>query len=81
MTAGMVLKILGARIMTVVGAFEAMIEKRPYRTRKSIDDALEEMKKNAGTQFDPKVVQALLDVVKRQDIKAMLAKERHGENS
>ena len=42
--------------------------------------ALAEMKANSGTQFDPKVVQALLDVVGRQDIKSMLAKERYGRN-
>ena len=71
---------LGARIMAVVGAFEAMIEKRPYRTARSIDDAMSEMSKNAGTQFDPKVVQALLDIMKRHDIKAMLAKERYGKH-
>ncbi|OGW77575.1 MAG: hypothetical protein A3I73_05225 [Omnitrophica bacterium RIFCSPLOWO2_02_FULL_45_16] len=71
---------LGARIMAVVSAFEAMIEKRPYRTRISIDDATEEISRNAGTQFDPKVVQALLEVVKRQDIRAMLMKERYGKH-
>lgn len=69
---------LGARIMAVVGAFEAMIEKRPYRTRRSIDDAMKEMQKNSGTQFDPKVVQALSEVVKRQDVRTMIAKERNG---
>lgn len=71
---------LGARIMAVVDAFEAMIEKRPYRTRRSIDDAMEEMNRHAGTQFDPKVVQALLEVVKRQDVRAMLMKERYGKH-
>lgn len=71
---------LGARIMAVVSAFEAMIARRPYRTARSIDDALEEMKANSGTQFDPKVVQALLNVVGRQDIRAMLAKERYGKH-
>ncbi len=69
---------LGARIMAVVSAFEAMIAKRPYRTRRSIEAAMEEIEKNTGSQFDPKVVQALLEVVKRQDIRAMLVKERYG---
>ena len=70
---------LGARIMAVVGAFEAMIEKKPYRTARSIDDAVEEIRRNAGTQFDPKIVQAFIEVVKRQDIRAMLAKEKYGK--
>ncbi|MFA5255213.1 MAG: HD domain-containing phosphohydrolase [Candidatus Omnitrophota bacterium] len=71
---------LGARIMAVVSAFEAMIARRPYRTAKSMNTALSEMKANSGTQFDPKIVQALLDVVGRQDVRAMLAKERYGRH-
>lgn len=69
---------LGARIMAVVGAFEAMITKRPYRTPMSIGAAIKEIEKNSGTQFDPKIVQSFLEVVNRQDIKTMLAKEKHG---
>ena len=71
---------LGARIMAVVSAFEAMITKRPYRTPRSINSAIEEIKANSGTQFDPKVVQIFMDVVKRQDIRAMLEKERYGRH-
>ncbi len=71
---------LGARIMTVVSAFEAMIAKRPYRSAKSMNVALQEIKANSGTQFDPKVVQALLEVVGRQDVRSMLAKERYGRH-
>ncbi len=71
---------LGARIMAVVSAFEAMITKRPYRTLRSIPAAIEEIKKNSGSQFDPKVVQAFLEVVKRQDIRVMLSKERYGRS-
>lgn len=71
---------LGARILAVVSAFEAMIEKRPYRTARSINVALAEMKANSGTQFDPKVVQALLEVVGRHDVRAMLAKEKNGRH-
>ena len=70
---------IGARIMAVVSAFEAMITKRPYRTPKSINAAMEEIGNSSGRQFDPKVVQAFLEVAKRKDIKEMLAKERHGK--
>lgn len=69
---------LCARIMAVVTAFEAMITKRPYRTPKSISSAVGEISKGSGTQFDPRVVGAFLDVVKRKDIKEMLARERYG---
>jgi len=69
---------LGARIMAVVSAFEAMITKRPYRTVRSIDDAIEEVRRNSGTQFDPKVVDVFLKALKRRDIRAMLEKELYG---
>lgn len=69
---------LGARIMAVVSAFEAMITQRPYRSVKSIDAAVEEVRQNAGTQFDPKVVEAFLTVMKRRDIRPMLEKELYG---
>lgn len=71
---------ISARIMAVVSAFEAMITKRPYRTSKSINAAMEEIHNSSGTQFDPKVVQAFLEVVKRKDIREMLARERYGRN-
>lgn len=70
---------IGARIMAVVSAFEAMITKRPYRTLKSIGSAIAEIRDSSGYQFDPKVVQAFLEVVKRKDILEMLEKERHGK--
>lgn len=69
---------LAARIMAVVSAFEAMITKRPYRTAKSIKSAIAEINKSSGTQLDPKVVQAFLEVVKRKDIQEMLGREHYG---
>jgi len=69
---------LGARIMAVVSAFEAMITKRAYRIAKTIDDAAEEIKKNSGTQFDPKVVEVFVSVLKRKDIRLSLEKELYG---
>lgn len=66
---------LGARIMAVVSAFEAMITRRPYRTVRTIDDAVEEVRKNSGTQFDPKVVEIFMKVMKRLDIRSTLEKE------
>jgi len=66
---------LGARIVAVVAAFEAMITKRPYRVPISIGKAIEEIKKNAGIQFDPKVVKAFLKVVGRKDIANLTKKE------
>jgi HD-GYP domain-containing protein (c-di-GMP phosphodiesterase class II) len=69
---------IGARIMAVVSAFEAMITKRPYRTIKKVSDAIEEIKKHSGTQFDPKVVNSFLVVMNRKDVKQALEKELYG---
>lgn len=69
---------LGARIMAVVSAFEAMITSKPYRNAKSVDEAVGEIARNAGTQFDPKVVDAYLKVMRKKDIRTLLEKELYG---
>jgi len=56
---------LGARIMSVADAFEAMVYGRPYRQRKDISSAIKEVKRKSGTQFDPKIVEAFLKVIKK----------------
>jgi HD-GYP domain-containing protein (c-di-GMP phosphodiesterase class II) len=50
---------LGARIVLVADAFEAMTADRPYRQAQSREAALAELRDKAGTQFDPTVVAAL----------------------
>ena len=62
----------GARIMAVADAFEAMVYGRPYRERMDINSAIKEIKKKSGTQFDPKVVEAFLKVVKKINTKKYL---------
>ncbi len=51
---------LGARILAVADAFEAMTCERPYRQALPWEAAMEELRRNAGTQFDSEVVDALL---------------------
>lgn len=52
-----------ARIISVVDAFDAMMSRRPYRQGLTYADALTELRRTAGPQFDPEVVEAFLDVV------------------
>ena len=54
---------LGARILSVADAFDAMTSNRPYRCNNSIADACEELKRGAGTQFDPNAVKEALSVL------------------
>ncbi len=49
-----------ARIVAVADAFDAMTSHRPYRPSMSLDDALAEIKKNLGIQFDPECGQVFL---------------------
>jgi len=65
---------LGARILAVVEAFEAMIRGRPYRKKVSIDKALEELQRNSGTQFDPKVVKCLQELCQQKKFRNYLRK-------
>lgn len=53
---------IGARIVTLADAFDAMTSDRPYRKSLSFEDALYEVRRCAGTQFDPSVVDALLKI-------------------
>lgn len=54
---------LVARIVCACDAFSAMTSNRPYRTGRSQEDALAELRRCSGTQFDPTVVDALVRVV------------------
>ena len=51
-----------ARLLAVADAFDAMTSLRPYRPARSHGDALAELERNAGSQFDPAMVEAFLAV-------------------
>jgi HD-GYP domain-containing protein (c-di-GMP phosphodiesterase class II) len=52
---------LGSRILLACDAFHAMTSDRPYRRAMQAADALEELRHNSGTQFDPDVIAAFFD--------------------
>ncbi len=54
---------LGARVLAVVDAYGAIIDERPYKKAGSHEEAVAELKRCAGTQFDPQVVEAFLRVL------------------
>jgi len=57
---------LGARIVAVIDAFDAMTSDRPYRPALPRDVAISELKRGAGIQFDPKVVEVFLEVLQEE---------------
>jgi len=64
---------LAARIVSACDAFNAMTTTRSYRKALPLSDAVQELHDNAGTQFDPRVVEALLAVVGDPGWEASLA--------
>lgn len=54
---------IGARIILVADAYDAMTTDRPYRKAIGHDNAIAELRKQAGTQFDPRMVEALIKVI------------------
>lgn len=52
-----------ARILAVVDAFDVMTHSRPYGSARQIEDAIHEMRENAGKQFDPAIVDLLLMIL------------------
>ena len=57
---------LGARILSVVDSYDAMISQRAYREPRPVDEAKTELQHCAGSQFDPQVVSAFLTVLDEQ---------------
>ena len=54
---------LGARIITICDSFRAMLDDRVYKSAMSLDEALQELRRCAGTQFDPTLVEVFCRLV------------------
>jgi len=55
---------LEARILAIADAFAAMTSERPHSEASSYEEAVEEIRRNAGTQFDPNLVKIFLSIIK-----------------
>jgi diguanylate cyclase (GGDEF)-like protein len=53
---------LGARIVAIADAYDAMVHDRPYKRAMSHDNAIAELRRHAGTQFDPELVELFCDL-------------------
>jgi diguanylate cyclase (GGDEF)-like protein/putative nucleotidyltransferase with HDIG domain len=58
---------LGARIIFVVDAYDAMTSDRVYRTRLTHEEALSELRRCSGTQFDPLIVDTFAEVLEERE--------------
>jgi putative nucleotidyltransferase with HDIG domain len=65
---------LGARIIAVADAFDAMTSDRPYRAAMSVEEAEHEIKRGAGTQFDPAIITAFFETLGRVTTHAQSSK-------
>lgn len=59
---------LGARILAVVDAWESMTVERPFRAARAPEEAMAELRREAGSQFDAEVVEALARVLERDGL-------------
>jgi len=66
---------LGSRIILACDALHAMTSDRPHRAALSLEDAVAELRRHAGTQFDPRVVDALLAVLDESPMPALMDTE------
>jgi diguanylate cyclase (GGDEF)-like protein len=66
---------LGSRIIAVCDAYDAMVSDRPYGVTLSRDEAIGELRRMAGTQFDPAIVEVLVEVLSNPGRQAPV--ERH----
>lgn len=70
---------LEARIFSVIDAYDAMTSDRPYRPAMTHEAALEELRANSGTQFDPQVVAAFEHMMERRpDLRTRVPARREG---
>jgi len=58
---------LAARVVSIADAFDAMTTDRPYRKARSFEEAVGELRKGVGTQFDPQLVKVFIDCIRFEE--------------
>ena len=53
-----------SRIISVADAFDAMVSRRSYKASMSLEDTMNELRRNSGTQFDPEIVKVVENIYK-----------------
>ncbi len=71
---------LASRILLVADAFDSMTSNRPYRSAMPVEDAIAELVKHKGTQFDPAIVDAFIAIMSRGHGEAPNATAESGGN-
>jgi len=56
-----------ARVLTVIDSFDAMTSNRPYNNRKIYEEGIVEIERCIGTQFDPEIARAFIEVIKSNE--------------
>lgn len=65
---------LAARLLAIVDAYDAMTTNRPYKRAKTTAEAIEEMERWAGKQFDPDLLQVFLEVLRHSHGAALVSR-------
>ncbi len=68
------------RIMTIVDAFDAMTNVRPYRNALTIQEAVDELKRCSGTQFDPHLIDFFIKLISKEDLETLKKQEDKKDN-
>jgi diguanylate cyclase (GGDEF)-like protein/putative nucleotidyltransferase with HDIG domain len=64
-----------SRIIFVADSFEAMTSDRPYHSGIAVPEAVDELRRCAGTQFDPRPVEALVELLERDELPVLALRE------
>jgi HD-GYP domain-containing protein (c-di-GMP phosphodiesterase class II) len=63
---------IGSRILCVADSFDAMVHDRWYKRKRTLQNAIDEVKRCSGTQFDPVIVEAFLRVLEKIDLERLM---------